>query len=281
MEINLEFKKAVKNCDIDLIRIMLKDSIIMDPTFVMYKNLVKYVEQNGLNLFEEYDGAGFADKCYWNKDYLNQQMAQLICNFSKERVKHIKDICKNVYKTEFFREERKAFSSNDKIPNKKSCINNNYAKLYKILKILREILFHFFKSNRVIENKSAERKSEFDVKREIKKDINKIKEHINEEIRKNNEWEVKRLLIKSLERDDSLKIFDELIKFAEERINLYQEYNGDKDVEDIKYDIGMIVNENELEEKYKKYIESLWDNFARERIDILRKISKQLQRCRS
>ena len=45
MTINLDFKRAVDTKNIRLARIMLKDSLIIDPTFEEFNELLNYAEQ--------------------------------------------------------------------------------------------------------------------------------------------------------------------------------------------------------------------------------------------
>ena len=98
MKIDIEFQDAVNNNDINLVRMMLKDSIMIDPTLDMYRVLSSYAEANlSMPLYEKYDGIAFADESDWNKDYFNQEMINLIDNFSKERIIHLEKVCKKIY----------------------------------------------------------------------------------------------------------------------------------------------------------------------------------------
>ena len=93
MKINIEFQDAVKSNDIDLVRMMLKDSIIIDPTLDMYKVLSSYAKANlSMPLYEKYDGIAFADEVDWNEDYFNQELVNLINNFSEERIIHLEKV---------------------------------------------------------------------------------------------------------------------------------------------------------------------------------------------
>ena len=54
MKIDIEFQDAVKSNDIDLVRMMLKDSIMIDPTLDMYRVLSSYAEANlSMPLYEK------------------------------------------------------------------------------------------------------------------------------------------------------------------------------------------------------------------------------------
>ena len=98
MTINLDFKRAVDTKNIRLARIMLKDSLIIDPTFEEFNELLNYAEQELPDLYDEHDGTKFSfDRSYWNKDVLNDQMVELVYNFSKERVDFLKKLCRHIY----------------------------------------------------------------------------------------------------------------------------------------------------------------------------------------
>ena len=98
MTINLDFKRAVDTKNIRLARIMLKDSLIIDPTFEEFNELLNYAEQELPYLYDEHDGTKFNfDSSHWNKDVLNDQMVDLVYNFSKERVDFLKKLCRHIY----------------------------------------------------------------------------------------------------------------------------------------------------------------------------------------
>lgn len=99
MSINADFRKAVDAGDTQLVRIMLKDSLSLDPTFTEFNSLVKYAEAHLPDLYDEHDGEDFdLDKANWNKDYLNKEMVSVVYNFSKERIKFLKEMCAFIYK---------------------------------------------------------------------------------------------------------------------------------------------------------------------------------------
>ena len=82
MTINLDFKRAVDTKNIRLARIMLKDSLIIDPTFEEFNELLNYAEQELPYLYDEHDGTKFNfDSSHWNK----------------ERVDFLKKLCRHIY----------------------------------------------------------------------------------------------------------------------------------------------------------------------------------------
>lgn len=98
MAVNADFKKAVDDKKMRLVRIMLKDSMVLDPTFREFNALIDYAEKNLPALYEEHDGEIFqSDISAWNKDVLNGQMVHVVDNFSKERLAFLRQICKHIY----------------------------------------------------------------------------------------------------------------------------------------------------------------------------------------
>lgn len=100
MSIPDKLKEHINNQDIIAIRIMLKNRITSDPTFKEFDELDNYIKnKTDINIYQEYDRKEFeTDIKKWNKDYLNTECVRLVTNFSKERVNHLRKVCKVVYK---------------------------------------------------------------------------------------------------------------------------------------------------------------------------------------
>lgn len=94
------FEEAVKNKNIRLVRIMMKDSLIVDPslkTFNKMNTLASQIE----GLYDDFDNRELrADESLWDSQYLDLLMVQLLRNFSRERIRHIKKIVKKIYPME-------------------------------------------------------------------------------------------------------------------------------------------------------------------------------------
>lgn len=99
MKITQEFREAVDSKGNRLIRIMLKDSLIVDPTFVEFNEMIALAESKIADLYDEHDGEALKyDISEWSKDYMDEQMVQVVYNFSKERINLLKSICNHLYK---------------------------------------------------------------------------------------------------------------------------------------------------------------------------------------
>ncbi|MDR0869026.1 MAG: hypothetical protein LBP75_11250 [Planctomycetota bacterium] len=96
MAITNSFKNAVAANDVRGIRIMMKDSLLVDPTFVEFNEMDNLAGSvNGL--YDVHDGREFIDdKSAWNDDYMNKLMVQVVGNFSRERMEHLKDVVKQL-----------------------------------------------------------------------------------------------------------------------------------------------------------------------------------------
>lgn len=92
MSITDSFKNAVASADISGLRIMLKDSLLVDPTFTKFAEMIEFA-QHIPGIIDNHDGREFiSDKSLWNDDYLNMLKVQIVRNFSWERINHLKEV---------------------------------------------------------------------------------------------------------------------------------------------------------------------------------------------
>lgn len=99
MAITNEFTEAVQAGNKMRVRIMLKDSLLVDPTAAQFNEMERYAKENMEGLYVEHDGEALNfDVTSWNEDYLNQQMVAVIGSFSKERVELLKGMVRYLYK---------------------------------------------------------------------------------------------------------------------------------------------------------------------------------------
>lgn len=98
MAISPEFKDAVDEKRMMRVRIMLKDSMVADPTLQSFDDMIQYAQRHLPDLFDDHDGEELNyDSTSWNKDYMDEQMVTAVNNFSKERVELLKRIVQNIY----------------------------------------------------------------------------------------------------------------------------------------------------------------------------------------
>lgn len=91
MGLTTEFHQAVASGDVLSIRVMMKDSLLVDPSFRQFNEMEKEA-RSIQDLYQDHDGQDFQDKCTWNDDYMNKLMVQVMNNFSKQRVNHLKKV---------------------------------------------------------------------------------------------------------------------------------------------------------------------------------------------
>ena len=92
MALTNAFYQAVETKNILRIRIMMKDSLLVDLTFKEFSEMEK-VASCVENLYDKYDEKPFiVDKALWNDDYMNKLMVKVLRNFSHERISHLKDV---------------------------------------------------------------------------------------------------------------------------------------------------------------------------------------------
>ena len=96
MAITNAFREAVSAGNLQRVRIMMKDSLLLDPTFKSY-NEMESAAGSLVDLYEPHDGRPFIqDKSEWNDDYMNELRVQVISNFSHERIRHLQDVIRHL-----------------------------------------------------------------------------------------------------------------------------------------------------------------------------------------
>lgn len=99
MAIAKEFIEAVENGKILRVRIMLKDILLVDPTASKFDEMEAYASSALGNIYDEHDGETLNyDVTGWNEDYLNEQMVEVVNNFSKERINLLKSMVRHIYR---------------------------------------------------------------------------------------------------------------------------------------------------------------------------------------
>lgn len=112
--ITKDFETAVRSGELPLVRIMLKDSLLIDPTAERFKEMECYAAAKMSRLYDEHDGEKLNfDRNFWNKQYFNQQMVAVIQNFSKERIELLQNMALYLYedKANKIRQDRAADTS--------------------------------------------------------------------------------------------------------------------------------------------------------------------------
>lgn len=92
MAVTKAFYDSVENGNVLRVHIMMKDSLLADPTFEEF-DAMEQAAQNMEGLYQPHDGRPFIIDCsQWNDAYMSKQMVQVVSNFSRERVAHLKEV---------------------------------------------------------------------------------------------------------------------------------------------------------------------------------------------
>ena len=92
MALTNAFYEAVRTSNIRSIRIMMKDSLLVDPSFAEFSEMEKAAAAVE-GLYDVHDNRPFdEDPNHWNDAYMNRIMVQLVTNFSHERINHAKAV---------------------------------------------------------------------------------------------------------------------------------------------------------------------------------------------
>ena len=86
MALTSEFKDAVQNQNKVRVRIMLKDSLLIDPSGDDFQQMLDYTKVQMPSLMDEHNGEVFKTADQWDETYLNEQMVAVVNNFSEDRI---------------------------------------------------------------------------------------------------------------------------------------------------------------------------------------------------
>ncbi len=92
MAVTNVFREAVASNSVRKVRIMMEDSLLVDPTFMKFEEMERIAASID-SLYDRHDGRSFRqDKNSWNDAYMEELMVQAIENFSHERLNHLKEV---------------------------------------------------------------------------------------------------------------------------------------------------------------------------------------------
>ena len=121
MSLTQDFLDAVESKKVMRVRIMLKDSLLVDPTAGQFEEMENYAYSRINTLYDVHDGEVLNfDVSAWTVDYLNQQMVIVVNNFSRERVDLLKGMVRYLYqdKVNTIRNEQEQMNSRHRLSRK-------------------------------------------------------------------------------------------------------------------------------------------------------------------
>ena len=97
MAITNAFRDAVENGNVIGIRIMLKDSLLVDLSFNEFEEMERIALSDVCNLYDKHDGCDLLlNETMWDDNYMNGLMVDVVDNFSRERVEHLKKVVRKL-----------------------------------------------------------------------------------------------------------------------------------------------------------------------------------------
>ena len=121
MALTNAFYEAVQSGNIRRVRIMMQDSLLIDPTFAEF-NAMEKVASSMAGLYDKHDGKDLIeDRNLWNDDYMDKVMVKVLSNFSHERIDHLKEVVR------YLRPVTKTVT-----PKKEQTHYNNYSSTRKV-----------------------------------------------------------------------------------------------------------------------------------------------------
>lgn len=98
MAISSEFAQAVRDENKLRVRIMLKDSLLIDKTFRLFDEMQAYATVQGVSPWVDADIPLEKSEKPWTEDTMNYELTALVNDFTKEHVNYIKQIITDLYK---------------------------------------------------------------------------------------------------------------------------------------------------------------------------------------
>ena len=141
MIISENLKNAVLDNDLTAIRSSFYTILLSDPGFETdrFDEALEYVKSHNVkDLIDEHDGEELLEKEYWNEEYFDLLASKLQDNFSKERIKQLKTVAKEVYSCDSDDEVKKdEYTSNVSTNKAKTiisdiCFDDKYAWVRKL-----------------------------------------------------------------------------------------------------------------------------------------------------
>lgn len=115
MALTNAFYEAVQSGNVRRVRIMMKNSLLVDPTFEEFHAMEKATTSMS-GLYDVHDKKEFViDRNSWNDEYMNMVMVKVISNFSHERIDHLKDVVR------YLRPVTKTVSPPKEQPSRRKC----------------------------------------------------------------------------------------------------------------------------------------------------------------
>lgn len=121
--VSVEFADAVKEKNIKRIRIILKNSLLVDKSFEQFEEMLVYVKKYGINVWDSTNSVVEFQAGSITMDRLNYELTLLVDDFSVSRVNGIKKMIRALYPAEKIRPSNN--KSNVSGLNSRDCSNGS------------------------------------------------------------------------------------------------------------------------------------------------------------
>ena len=92
MSVSAEFMDIVAQGDKNAVRTSLANYMILDKSYKLFDESFSYASSK-MDIVDEHDGQELtSDREKWTKEYLSEPLVDVVINFSKERISHIKQV---------------------------------------------------------------------------------------------------------------------------------------------------------------------------------------------
>lgn len=142
--VSADFQSALQKGELLRVKIMLKDSLIVDPTFVQFDEMLEVARNSFPEILVPHDGADLEDdRDKWNVDLMNLELVQIVDNFSKPRIEHLKKVigvvlADKIAKTKAARTSRESSSSRQEKRSTNTQASGSRGRLLSLLRQLFE-----------------------------------------------------------------------------------------------------------------------------------------------
>lgn len=133
--ISKKFMEIIKSGDITRAKILLKDSLLLDPTFDDFDEMLSKAKLYLPNLIQEHDGKIFEeDANKWDIRLMNLELMKLLENFSNERIIFVKKLITKQAHDSNQKDKSNTFSTNKPCTDKYSSDRFNSVEFEKIFR---------------------------------------------------------------------------------------------------------------------------------------------------
>lgn len=97
MTLSKDFIGAVEEGNVLRVKLMLKNSLLIDPTCQSFDQMLSFANERMTNLIDKHDSEIFKGSAEWDEEYYNAQTVKIVNNFSRERIDLLKSMARKLY----------------------------------------------------------------------------------------------------------------------------------------------------------------------------------------